>query len=366
MENTILKTDWMTLTQFFPVGWEDKAKELGALIRKRNVNSASDLLKLLMLHIADNNSLFETAKKAKLMNIADISDVGLLKRIKVSAEWLRWMAHQMLNSRGHKYTPPPEFVDYRILAIDGSVITEPGSTGTDWKLHYSIDLFSLNCNDFIISDKLQGESYKNFKVEEGDLVIADRAYGRYSGIKYLLENRADFLTKYMNRAYALEDLTGKKFHLLNKLKILKIGKVLDLQVYMSIAKSDVKLPVRVIAIRKSDLQAEDSVKKAKQNFSKKQNKINYETLEYHKYVILITSIKKEIPAEKILELFRLRWQIELAFKQLKSILNLGHLPKKDPEASRAWLHGKLFVALLADRIINEGQSFSPWGYPLQR
>lgn len=366
MENTVAKTDWMTLTQFFPEGWEDKAKELGALVRKRNVKSASDLLKLLMLHIADNNSLVETVKKAKLNNIADISDVGLLKKIKSSSDWLCWLAYQMLNNRGHKYIPPPEFVAYRIIALDGSVITEPGSTGTDWKLHYSIDLFSLNCCDFIISDKSLGESYKNFNIEKGDLVIADRAYGRYSGIKYVLENEADFLTRYMNRVYTLEDLNGKKIPLLNKLKILKIGKVLDLQAHMSIATSDKKLPVRVIAIRKSDLQAADSVKKAKQNFSKKQKKINYETLEYHKYIILITSIKKEIKAEKILDLYRLRWQIELAFKQLKSIFSLGHLPKKDPEASRAWLHGKLFIALLADAIIDEGQSFSPWGYPLRR
>jgi len=366
MENTVAKTDWITLTQFLPSGWEDKAKELGALTRKRNIKSASDLLKLLMLHIADDNSLVQTVKKAKLMNIAELSDVGLLKRLKVSTEWLRWLAYQMLNNRGVKYIPPPEFVDYRIFAIDGSVITEPGSTGTDWKLHYSIDLFSLNCNDFIISDQSLGESYKNFKVEKGDLIIADRAYGRYSGIKYILDNGADFLTRFMNRVYSLEDLNGKKILLIHKLKTLKIGKVLDLQLQMSISKSKEKLPVRIIAIRKSDLQAANSVRKAKQNFSKKQKKINSETLEYHKYIILITSIKKEIPADKILELYRLRWQIELAFKQLKSIFGLGHLPKKDPEASRAWLHGKLFVALLADAIIDEGQSFSPWGYPLLR
>lgn len=366
MENIVANTDWNTLTQFFPVGWEDKAKELGALVRKRKISSASDLLKLLMLHIAAKNSLVETVKKAKLSNIADISDVALLKRLKVSSDWLRWLAHEMLKSRGAKYRPPPEFVDYRILALDGSVISEPGSTGTDWKLHYSIELFSLNCNDFILSDKSLGESYKNFKIETGDFVIADRAYGRYSGIKYVLDNKADFLTRYMNKAYTLEDLNGKKIHLLNKLKILKIGKVLDLQAQMSIATSDEKLPVRVIAIRKSDQQAKDSVKKAKKNLSKKQRKIDKETLEYHKYIILITSIDKDIAAEKILELYRLRWQIELAFKQLKSIFGLGQLPKKDPEACRAWLHGKLFVALLTEAIIDEGQSFSPWGYPMHR
>ena len=70
-------------------------------------------------------------------------------------------------------------------------------------------------------------------------------------------------------------------------------------------------------------------------------------------------------ASKILEWYRLRWQIELAFKRLKSLAQLGHLPKYDDESSRAWLYGKLFVALLTDKLARIGRDFSPWGYLLQ-
>ena len=62
---------------------------------------------------------------------------------------------------------------------------------------------------------------------------------------------------------------------------------------------------------------------------------------------------------------RLRWQIELVFKRMKSIMGMGHLPKADPNSSRAWLHGKLFVALLVERMIEAAKSFFPWGYPLE-
>jgi hypothetical protein len=54
----------------------------------------------------------------------------------------------------------------------------------------------------------------------------------------------------------------------------------------------------------------------------------------------------------VLEYYRLRWQIELVFKRMKSILGLGHLPKKDPISSQAWLEGKLFVGLLIERMIH--------------
>ena len=60
----------------------------------------------------------------------------------------------------------------------------------------------------------------------------------------------------------------------------------------------------------------------------------------------------------------MRWQVELVFKRLKQIAQLGHLPKHDPESSRAWLYGKLFVALLTEKVIQSAHALSPWGYKL--
>jgi len=64
-----------------------------------------------------------------------------------------------------------------------------------------------------------------------------------------------------------------------------------------------------------------------------------------------TSLPQQFEPDLILKTYRLRWQIELAFKRMKSILGFGHLPKKDPASARAWLHGKLFVSLLAEHLI---------------
>jgi hypothetical protein len=44
-------------------------------------------------------------------------------------------------------------------------------------------------------------------------------------------------------------------------------------------------------------------------------------------------------------LYRSRWQIELAFKRMKSLMGLGHLPKKDPVSCRAWLIGAKTISL---------------------
>jgi hypothetical protein len=78
--------------------------------------------------------------------------------------------------------------------------------------------------------------------------------------------------------------------------------------------------------------------------------------------------RRPIPAEswsaaQVLELYRCRWQIELAFKRLKSLLQLGQLPKQDPASARAWLQLKLLLALLIERLCHQARFFSRLGLP---
>ena len=94
--------------------------------------------------------------------------------------------------------------------------------------------------------------------------------------------------------------------------------------------------------------------------SKKQMSTKPETLELAKYVVVLTTCRNA-SAVHILEWYRSRWQIELVFKRLKSLVQLGHLPKHDDRSSRAWEHGKLLVALLAQKLMRIGRDISPYG-----
>ena len=90
-----------------------------------------------------------------------------------------------------------------------------------------------------------------------------------------------------------------------------------------------------------------------------------ETRKYAEYVLVFTTLPTSVAStEQILEAYRLRWQVELTFKRLKSIAQIGHVPKHDDQSSRAWLYGKLFVALLSQRLAQVGNTISPWGYLL--
>jgi hypothetical protein len=79
---------------------------------------------------------------------------------------------------------------------------------------------------------------------------------------------------------------------------------------------------------------------------------------FNEYIVVVTSLPDSVTAEEVLETYRRRRQVEIRFKRLKSILDFGDLPKKNPAASRVWLNGKIMGALLIEAFIAKA-SFSP-------
>jgi hypothetical protein len=300
--------------------------------------------------------------RAEQGDISRVSDVALLKRLRASSEWLRWMAVEILQRRMGPCARPAWLEAYRVRAVDASVICEPGSTGTDWRCHYSLDLYGLRCDEFHLTGPKVGESFVRFHVSPGDLMLGDRAYGHLKGFRHVLGRGGHFLTRLKNKAFTLRDAAGNPCSLAALVKPLQVGEPGDWALWGQ-AKEE-ELPLRICALRLSEEAAERSVRRAQQALSKKQRPMDPETLALHRYVILATSLPSGVTHGQLLELYRSRWQIELAFKRLKSILGLGHLPKEDEESARAWLHGKMLVSCLAQAIVEEGRSFSPWGYPL--
>ena len=123
---------------------------------------------------------------------------------------------------------------------------------------------------------------------------------------------------------------------------------------------------RICALKKSKQAAERARRKVLKENSKKGRQVKPETLEAAAYTFVFTTLDRSFTPTTVLEMYRGRWQIELAFKRLKSIVGIGHLKKTDREAAKAWIHGKLLAALLIEALISEGERFSPCGYPVRK
>ena len=88
-------------------------------------------------------------------------------------------------------------------------------------------------------------------------------------------------------------------------------------------------------------------------------KVDPRSLQAAGYVLLLTSLPDEHTPEAILQLYRLRWQIELLFKRFKSLIGLGDLPAKQRSLARSWIFGKLILALLVERTARKLADASP-------
>jgi len=364
MVETAIKEGWDVLTSFFPEGWEQKAYDTRALVRKRKIDSPDTLLRILLIHLADGKSLRTTAAYAEEANLCQINDSALLHRLRESGEWLRWMALKLRGDIDTSGTADDFTKKYRVRLIDASTVSEPGSTGSDWRLHYSLNLENLYCDEFEVTECLRGESFTNFSVKPQDLLVGDRIYCNRNGILHVVEQEADVLVRFHSTALPLFNYRGGRIDVLENLRTLKGTVVGDWNVYLHKENGD-RIKGRLCAIRKSQESIEKAKKVILKDASKKQKKVKPETLEYAEYVILFTTVNRHrLKKSDVMELYRARWQVELSFKRLKGIMNLGHLHKSDPESCKAWLYGKIFVTLLVERIFREAESFSPWGYPL--
>lgn len=354
--------DWTYLVTFFPNGWQQKAKELGALLRCRKFADAEPLLRTLLIHLADGCSLRETAARAKHGKIVSISDVALLKRLRASGEWLRWMAEQVMVKWIDKQPSAIFNKDLNIRIIDGSTIQEPGATGSTWRIHYSICLPSLHCDEVHLTTPKVGESLKRFTVKQGDLFLGDRGYAHRPGIAHVVNSGGEVLVRINLTSIRFVNQNGTSFKLIEHLRTLSGRKIGDWNVW--IEHKDEMIAGRICAIKKNKVAAEKAKRKALRENGRKGAEVKPETIESAAYVFVFTTLDRSVRPTAVLEMYRGRWQIELVFKRLKSIVGLGHLKKKDFKAAQAWLHGKLLVSFLIEALIVAGERFFPWGYPI--
>lgn len=348
-----LDEDWPKLLALLPVGWEAKAKELGALKFGRRFTPET-LLRTLLLYLSSDCSMRETAARADV----ELSDVGLLKRVDKSGNWLGWITEQLIEQ-----TPLPAMTcaalqGRRLLAADGSVVTEPGAIAATWRLHYTMDIRTLSCCEVQITPSKTGESLTQFSVQQGDVLIADRGFAYRRGVNYVLDNGGDVLVRMNLSSLPLKNEDGTLFEQLPRLRTLQVGQTGEWPAVMQ--GSNGAVAVRVCAYRKTDEQRKESELKLQDTAKRKQKEqqLQSKTVEAAGYVVVVTTLNS-LTAEEVLALYRHRWQVELAFKRMKSLLGLSRLRKKNPEGAKAWLQGKLLVACLIERLIAEGEHFSP-------
>jgi hypothetical protein len=183
--------------------------DLGALKGLRQDKSAESYLRVLLLPLGCGFSLRETIVRAQQAGLADLSDVALLKRLRKSKAWLQQLCCSLFAAR--RGSPVVARTPQGRL-LDGSLVREPGKTGSQWRIHYSLRWPSLQCDYFKLTPvegSGHGESLYQFPFAGGDAVLAERGYCHAEALSEVARQGAFFTVRLtIRRAFDCKRLAG--------------------------------------------------------------------------------------------------------------------------------------------------------------
>ena len=352
---------WEDFLACLPPNWREVAAATDALKGLRKDKDPDSLMHVLMLHLLCGHSLRETSAIAAEAGIASLSDVAVLKRLRKSGDMFKALCAEAFG----EVRAGADLAEYRVRLVDGTVIKEPGHFGTQWRIHFSYSLSDMACDFFKLTrtkGKGTGEGLEQFEVKPNDIMVADRGYCRFSSFKHVAAGGGYSCVRWNSGALPLLNGDGSAFDIRGFFKAHpREGMCGEADVFIRDGATGERLPCRVCIIRKDGESAARARRTLNREASKKQKAPAELALLACDFLVLVTTLPAEaFSLKKVLGLYRLRWQVELVFKRFKSIARIGALPKYTDSSARAWLYGKMFAALLIERIGSRLGAFSPW------
>jgi IS4 transposase len=364
----LVERDWEDVQAWLPDNLEELASSSGVIQRRRSVRSGLELLRLALAYSLLDLSLRSVSAWMAGTGLGQMSDVAILKRLRGAGGFLEALLKEMLNRK--IVEPVRTKFPLKVRLIDATTVSEPGSTGADWRLHTVYDPVRGCIDSVELTDVHGGEHFGRAGVQAGELIIGDRGYAHVERIRAVRKAEAHVLVRIGHSAIRLFDEAGTRVDPLAFALRARSGpgrpmRVESRPVWIHGAQCD-PLPARLIIVRKSREAAERERRKARAEAKSKGNEITDRTLQAAAFTFLLTTVEEGLASDVALaELYRVRWQIELAFKRLKSLLGLDSLRAKDPLLIKTYLLAKMIAAVLMEDIADQCRAFSPWGLPLR-
>jgi hypothetical protein len=242
-----------------------------------------------------------------------------------------------------------------VYLVDAGDEPVHGSDKADYRLHYAIGLFDLGMKEMVLTGTEEGEKVSNFKsFGEGDIVIGDRAYYSKQEIEYLSGVHGDFLFRFGTKRFDVYNRQGREVNVLGYFKGLKPEESGEKVEYYE-HEGEYK-PLRFCVLRKTREAEEKGLDALRKKRMRKHGdkELSEAQIAYNRYVIIVTSIT-DAALELILDLYRQRWQIELAFKRLKSLFKYHEISVYVEQSALSWFYGKLLLAALCETWVNKGR-----------
>ena len=356
---SLVAEEWEEASGILPADLEQSAGATRALVRRRGIRCALDLLRIALAYAVCDWSFRVLGIWCVLWGLGDLSDVALLNRLRHCDRWLGTLIVQLLQ-RGRVPLSPQAGV--RLRLVDATIVSQPGSQGTDWRVHLSLDLGRLCLDGVAVTSADGGESLARFPSQPGDIVVADRGYAFPRSVGAVSATPACGLvvrSHWHNLRW--EDDQGQRRDVIAWLQESACGEekpTAETAVWLSTPQG--RFSLRLIAWVLPQEAAERARQRARQTAKRKGRTPDERNLYASGFILLLTNLPpSRWSANQILDLYRLRWQMEMWIKRSKSIFTLDGLRARDPHLAQTYLLGKLLGALLIDLLTQKAVTRVP-------
>lgn len=206
MSDDSLPEEWAILRGWLGNDLVSTARTAGFVRRSTGRVDPETWLRLILMHVAGGLSLKQTMARAAELGWCSLSHVALFKRLRWAQEWLCELCSGLLAWQRDRLDESAFWPDgWKVRMIDATTIQEPGSTGTSWRVHYSLSMPSMVCDHFEITDEKGGEKFGRFAFEQGELAVADRGYSHRAGVAHVIDSGAHVLVRWNPASFPLEN-----------------------------------------------------------------------------------------------------------------------------------------------------------------
>lgn len=364
MDTTLGRSDdWQIVETQLPANWRDLAEQHGLDPAKVPVQLGAKVtdivvpVRTVLYRVGTNCSLKTAAASAFASGMTDVSPVAVhLWERKMGPFFARLVAEMTGSERTFA---AERWAGFDIVVVDASVVCRPGAQGTTARVHFALRLTTLRPVHVEVTDDTGGESFRRFYPQAGELWMGDRAYANPPGVAFVKSSNAEVLVRYNRGGLPVYDSEGERLDVLAKLsRLRKPGQVREWAAWVH---ADGCEPIRgrLVAVRLPP----DKAKEARERLRREQgSQVTAESLTMASFVVVFTTVPKDkLSAERVLELYGLRWQIELHIKRNKSIAGLDRLPNQRPDTVYTWICAKLLLVQIAHKLASSHMAIPPRG-----
>jgi hypothetical protein len=335
------------LRQELPPESAHLARECQAFQRARVIESAEALLYLVLLYSIGDLSLREIAGVCAGSG-KSLTDEAVRQRLGACPKWVEGLLGKLLPTSS---LPARAAGPWQLVICDGSQISGPGAQGTDYRWHVAYDPVAQQIWDLHVSDVHTGESLTRYQLAPGLVVLGDRAFAKAPALVAARASGAHVVVRMTPQYLKLWTREGVAVDLVAALRAAGDQPRGSFALQVRDGQSGQAVPVWIHALHLTAQQCNRARRRAHRQARRRGRTPRAQTLFLSEWVLVLTTLPPdELNAAVILELYRIRWQVELVIKRYKSLLAAAHVrAKRGSPLATVYLVGKLLFAVLVER-----------------